>query len=173
MMRSDARSRAPTSTPPLDEPCPTFMVGNVVIFREQVGILRLTQARDQRVLLRDLHSPVGDARAAFDAVEPGRCNIGVMHCLGCPDQRFRGYATEIDAGATDRAVPDERDLRALLGSGDRGREAGRAGADDNKVVPAIAVVGTRVAGVGHRFDFRMFRSPAESAVADGMKLLLR
>jgi hypothetical protein len=45
-----------------------------------------------------------------------------MHRFGGADQRLGRNAANIDTGAANRAVTDERHFRAQIGSGDRGGE---------------------------------------------------
>jgi len=72
------------------------------------------------------------ARFGADAREAMR-GPGLMQCFGGADQRLRRHAADIDAGAADGAMTDERDLRALFRRGDRGRESSRARADNSKI----------------------------------------
>ena len=67
-----------------------------------------------------------------------------MHALHGADQCLGRNATDVDAGATHRAVADERNVRALLGRRDGGGEARRAGPDDGQIV-TFAVTGAAIA----------------------------
>ena len=108
-----------------------FALDDIVILWQQIGVFRLPKTGNQGVFLGNLSGPIDDARAAFNAIEAGFRIIGVTHGFRGPDQGFRGHTTDIDAGAADGAAADEGHLGALIGCRDRGREAGRAGADDD------------------------------------------
>src|SRR3546814_12880279 len=56
------------------------------------------------------------------------------------DLRLGRHAADVDAGAADGAVADQRDLGAFLGSRDGGGEPGRSRADHGEVVPAVGIV---------------------------------
>ena len=68
----------------------------------------------------------------------------MMQALRRPDQSFGRHAADVDTGPADRAMADERDLRALLGRRDGRREPGRAGSNHREVV-ALAVAAAAVA----------------------------
>ena len=73
-----------------------------------------------------------------------------MHRFDRSNERLRRHAADIDAGAADRALADQRDLRALFGGCDRGREPGRTGTDDDEVVGALAQLCATIAYDGNR-----------------------
>ena len=75
------------------------------------------------ILLLDDGVPLFDLRFGANAGK-ARGSVRLVLRLRCTDQCLGRYAPNIDAGATDRAVTDQRDLRALFGRRDSGREAG-------------------------------------------------
>jgi hypothetical protein len=122
--------------------------GDVVdrrIAGEQVGVFPLPQPRYQLVLLLHRRAPIDDAAGRRDAVEAGG-RARLVQCLSGTDQRLRRHAADVDAGAADGAVADERDARAVLGAGDRRGEAGRAGADHRQVIAARMTAGHHFPG---------------------------
>jgi hypothetical protein len=81
----------------------------------------LAQRRDKIVLRRRQYGPVIHLDSAPKA---GKARGGkpTMHRFGGADQRLGRNAANIDTGAANRAVTDERHFRAQIGSGDRGGE---------------------------------------------------
>ena len=124
-----------------------LQVGNAVIGWQQIDVFGLPERGDKLVFLGPQRRPVGQARVPRDAGEAGR-GIGLVNGLDRADQRLRGHAADIDAGAADGAMTDEGDLRALVGGGDRGREPGGARADDSEIIMAVPFR-WRTAGLTH------------------------
>src|SRR5258708_3219617 len=89
----------------------------------------------------------------------------MVHNVCGPDQCFRGHAPDIDAGAADRTMTDESDLRALLGGRDSGRESSGASADHHGVIAAVAVVCVWSTAVVHGFSFRVLTSTSRQSAA--------
>lgn len=79
---------------------------------QEIGVLRLTQTRDQFILLGDLRTPVCHPRLRGDPGKPG-CGVGVVHRFCGPDKGLRRDAADIDARPSDRAVADQRNLRPV------------------------------------------------------------
>src|SRR5262249_20916368 len=106
---------------------------NPLIAGQQIDIFRPPQARDQFILLPHRGSPVVNPRRSGDARKAPR-SLCVMNGLRGADQRLRRHATDIDASAADRAVPDKRNARTLLIGSDRGSKPGRTGPDNDEIV---------------------------------------
>ena len=72
----------------------------------------------------------------------------MMHVLKSAYEIFGRDASDVDAGAADRTVTDERHPSALLGSGNGGGKAGGARPDHGKIVGFTAPA-AGCAAVGH------------------------
>src|SRR5262249_23371053 len=98
--------------------------------------------------MTDDGTPILDMAIASDSREP-RGGLGVVQRFSRANQILRWHAADIDAGAANGAVANERDVGTQLGRGDRGRKSRRARTDDREIV-ALAVV-TCGATVAHDF----------------------
>lgn len=121
--------------------------------REQVCILGLSQPADELFLLADHRAPILDIGIAWmprnRLADRAWCSV----CNG-PDEAFGRHAANVHEGAADQAMSDERDLSALFGSGQRGREPSRSGANHREVVlPGTTVVTT--AAIHVQFPMRL------------------
>ena len=63
-----------------------------------------------------------------------------MQRLDCAYEVFGGDATNVDAGAADSAVTNERHLHTLFSSRDRGRKSGGPGTDDGEIIAFLGFV---------------------------------
>src|SRR3546814_2239177 len=72
----------------------------------------------------------------------------MVQALDGPDERLGRHAADIDAGAADGAMADQRDVGAFLGGCDGGGEPRRSRADHRKIVPANRFP-ARIAAMGH------------------------
>src|SRR3546814_12634514 len=77
---------SPTSLDDIfDEPRRAFMVGDVIVERQEVRILRLAKARDERILFGDHLAPLGRPCLGLDTLEPHRRGVGVVDTLDRAD----------------------------------------------------------------------------------------
>ncbi len=106
------------------------------IRRDDVCVLLLPQLGDQLVLLPDGRREVGPLSARADAGE--HVVLGPVVRLGGADERLRGNAADVDAGAAEHARVDDGRGGAEVGGADGRGEAGRAATDDEQV-EALAV----------------------------------
>ena len=130
--------------PAVAEPRLRLAVVERGVVGEQLDVLLLAQRLDQIVLGRGERLPVGHARLAFETGKaPGRARR--VQRLGRADHRLRGHAADVDAGAPDRAVSEERDGGALARGGDRRGEARGARPDDGEIDHAHRTASVRAA----------------------------
>ena len=90
------------------QPAAAFEITDGIISRQQVDILCPPQRGDQRILAALDRPPVLHAGLCPDPAKT-RGGYGVMQLFRRPDQVLRRHAAGVDAGATDRPVPDQRD----------------------------------------------------------------
>jgi hypothetical protein len=67
-----------------------------------------------------------------------------MKRMSGADERLRGIASSVEAGASHFPLLDHSDARALTPSFGRGGAAGGAGADDNQIVWCARTAGHRI-----------------------------
>ena len=116
----------------------------VLIGGQQVDIFLVPHLLDQIGAAFHHGGPIHGMFTWRDTGESGS-GPATMHRIGGADHRLGGNAADIDAGATDRAVPDERHPLSGLSGGDGGGEAGRAGPNHDQVVAVAAGVLGRAA----------------------------
>lgn len=125
------------------EAFPPFQIGNALVAGQKIEIFRLAKRSHEIVLGRGKRRPVCQVCLPH---EPRKAHhrARVVERLRGADHRLGWHAADIDACAADRAMADQRHIRAPLGSGDGCREPGRARADNGEVIglplafPAIA-----------------------------------
>ena len=129
---ADLHGRIADNQRTIGKACLALDIAHTVIGGQQIDIFFLAQRRDKIVLRRRQYGPVIHLDSAPKA---GKARGGkpTMHRFGGADQRLGRNAANIDTGAANRAVTDERHFRAQIGSGDRGGVPGRTRADDGHV----------------------------------------
>ena len=88
MIILSAAIRSPSTSTPPDEVPRALVIGDAVISRQQIEILRLPKTSDELVLLAYGRPPVVDRRLGRDAGEAGG-NACIVQRLRGPDQRLR------------------------------------------------------------------------------------
>ena len=120
------------------QPRRSFEIGNVVIGRQDIDVLALAEVGNDLVFLGDDRPPIGYFGIATDAGE-AVSSLRVVYRFCRPDQVFRRHAADVDAGAADGAVADQRHIRAKFRAGDRRRKSRRPGPNHRKIVLVIRI----------------------------------
>ena len=120
------------------QPRRSFDVGDVVIRRQDIDVLALTEVGNDLVFLGDDGPPIGYFRVAPDAGKPLR-GLRVVQGFHRPDQVLRWHAADVDAGAADRSLADQGDSRAEFRARDRRGKPRRPGPDHRKIVLVIRI----------------------------------
>ena len=108
---------------------------------ERLNLVLLEEERDavdvrrHRIVLVLHHRLEVELRLADDDAERGKVVGDLVHLFRRVEQRLRGDAADVEAGAAEiRALLDHRHLEPELRGADRTHVTARAGADDDEVV---------------------------------------